>query len=187
MRTLTSLAAVCGVATVLLFDSALPPMHRVGAAPALRAFVEPDAGVAPVVAFIDAARAQLDSTAGASQKREPCWRRPHHFQDQHFAVAEAGFDAGTAPDQLPADLLVPVIDHGVDGGKERIIRNVRTGHGTSLRTECGRLSGALDFCSSAAFNPPHRSDLRLTQEKAIQFPSSELHRLRWGSQRVRRT
>src|SRR5437764_1224934 len=60
MRTLTSLAAVCGVAMVLLFGSALPPVHRMGTAPALRVFVEPDAGVGPVVAFIDAARSSLD-------------------------------------------------------------------------------------------------------------------------------
>jgi len=155
MRTLTSLAAVCGVATVLLFDSALPPMHRVGAAPALRAFVEPDAGVAPVVAFIDAARAQLDSTAGASQKREPCWRRPHHFQDQHFAVAEAGFDAGTAPDQLPADILVPVIDHGVDADKQRIVGNVRTGHGSLLEDGANGSSSreAAIFLSAREYAP----------------------------------
>ena len=36
MRTLTSLAAVCGVAIVLLFNPTLPPLHRFGAAPALR-------------------------------------------------------------------------------------------------------------------------------------------------------
>ena len=51
MRTLTSLAAVFGVAMVLLFGPALPPLHRVGAAPALRVFVEPDAGVRTDIAL----------------------------------------------------------------------------------------------------------------------------------------
>src|SRR5919201_4962625 len=60
MSRLTSLATVCRVAIVLLCGPALPLMHRVGAAPALRVFVEPDAGVGPVVAFIDAARSRLD-------------------------------------------------------------------------------------------------------------------------------
>jgi hypothetical protein len=36
-------------------------MHRAGAAPALRVYVEPAAGVAPLVAFIDAARSRLDA------------------------------------------------------------------------------------------------------------------------------
>src|ERR671936_570893 len=60
MPRLTSLATVCRVAIILLCGPALPPLHGVGAAPALRVFVEPDAGVGPVVAFIDAARAHLD-------------------------------------------------------------------------------------------------------------------------------
>jgi hypothetical protein len=51
---------VCRVAIILLCGPALPPLHGVGAAPALRVFVEPDAGVGPVVAFIDAARSRLD-------------------------------------------------------------------------------------------------------------------------------
>jgi hypothetical protein len=55
MSALTSLAAVYGVATLLLFGPALPPLHRVGAAPALRVFVEPDAGV----------RVDIGATGGA--------------------------------------------------------------------------------------------------------------------------
>ena len=51
MSALTSLAAVYGVATLLLFGPALPPLHRVGAAPALRVFVEPDAGVRTDIAL----------------------------------------------------------------------------------------------------------------------------------------
>ena len=51
MSGLTSLAAVYGVATLFLFGPALPPLHRVGAAPALRVFVEPDAGVRTDIAL----------------------------------------------------------------------------------------------------------------------------------------
>jgi hypothetical protein len=54
MRTLTSLAAVCGVAIVLLFNPTLPPLHRVGAAPALRVSSSEEGGHIPVLSLTDA-------------------------------------------------------------------------------------------------------------------------------------
>src|SRR5205085_167219 len=75
---------------------------------------------------------------------------PHHFQGQHLAITEAGFHAGPAAHQPPAALLVPVIHHRIDHGKERIIGNVRTGHGSLLEDGANRSSSretAIFLCA----------------------------------------
>src|SRR5438105_1308243 len=116
MRTLTSLAAVCGVAIVLLFGPALPPVHRMGTAPAVRVFVEPDSGVDPVVAFIDAARSRLDGEvylASSKPVLAALERAAAHGVHVRVLLEQHPYGTGSA---VPALVYRSLQAHGVSVG-----------------------------------------------------------------------